>query len=152
VAGVAFKVTGGNQAHALAKRLKAFGDKGLEKELRRGISKAMKPATKAVRAQVPEYMPSGYAPTLSSALQLRTSNLAAGLRITGQAKGNPRPRKVTDLNRGILRHPVFGNREKWAQQAIRPRFFDEPLAGQRGQIRGELDRVLAEVAAKLAGG
>ena len=147
---LSFSVKGGNRAHQLGKQLKQLGNKELEKELRRGISRSMRPATKAVRAAVPEYMPSGYAPTLAGALQLRTSNLASGLRITGQAKGNPRPRKVTDLNSGRLRHPLFGDREHWFQQAVKPRFFDEPLEGQRDQIRGELDRVLAEVAAKIS--
>ena len=151
MADLSFAVTGGNRAHALAKRLKAFEDKQLEKDLRKAISRALKPATKAVRASVPQYMPSGYAPVLAKALRLRTSNLTSGLRITGQAAGNPRPRKVTDLNRGRLRHPVFGNRDIWVTQTVRPRFFDEPLQTRAPRVRAELDTVLDEVAAKLGG-
>lgn len=146
---VKFTVAGGNRAHALGKKLKALGNKELEKELRKGVARAMKPATKAVRDQIPQHMPSGYAPVLSSALKLRTSNLASGLRITGEAKGNPRPRKVTDLNAGRLRHPLFGNRDKWYVQAVLPEFFDGPLRGQRDNIQRELEKTLAEVAAKL---
>ncbi len=149
--GVSVNVTGGNAAHALAKRLKALNDKDLQKELSRGISRAMKPAAKNVKTSVPEYMPSGYAPTLAKALSLRTSNLASGLRITGTAKGNPRPRKVDDLNKGRLRHPLFGNRDKWYGQTVRERFFDEPLEAMAPEVRAALDKVLSEVAAKLRG-
>jgi hypothetical protein len=150
-AGVQVTVRGGNAAHALAKRLKALNDKDLQKELSRGVAKAMRPAAKEVKASVPEYMPSGYAPTLTKALSLRTSNLASGLRITGTAKGNPRPRKVGDLNKGRLRHPLWGNRERWYTQTVRPRFFDEPLERQGTAVRTELDKVLAGVAAKIRG-
>lgn len=149
MAAVSFRVTGGNRAHQLGRRLKALNDKALEKELKRGITRAMRPATKAVKTAVPQYMPSGYAPVLAKALQLRTSNLASGLRVTGQARGNPRPREVTAINRGVLRHPLFGNRDRWYAQQVTPRFFHEPLEKQASQIRTELDRVLAEVAAKI---
>lgn len=149
MADLRFSVTGGNRAHVLGKRLKALGDKELEKELRKGITAALRPATKVVRASVPQYMPSGYAPVLAKSLQLRTSNLASGLRITGQAKGNPRPRKVTDLNAGRLRHPLFGNRNHWYAQSTRRGFFDEPLRKQAPVVRAELERVLADVAKKI---
>lgn len=150
MADLSFKVTGGNRAHALGKRLKALGDQDLEKQLRAGISRALKPATQAVKQSVPEYMPSGYAPVLAAALQLRVSNVSGGLRITGQAKGRPRPRRVTALNQGTVRHPLWGDRNHWYVTKARAGFFDEPLRKQQPKIRAELDKVLDEVAAKLA--
>ncbi len=149
MADLSFTVTGGNRAHVLGKRLKAMGNKELEKELRKGVARALRPATQVVRRSVPQYLPSGYAPTLQKALKLRTSNLAKGLRITAAAAGNPRPRRVTALNQGTLRHPLWGNRKYWFAQKVTPRFFDQPLEGQRDQVRAELEKTLAEVAAKI---
>lgn len=150
--GVTFRVTGGNRAHAIAKQLKALDDKKLTSELRKGMSRAVKPGMNAVKTSTPEYFPNRYAPIIASALQLRTANQAAGLRITATAKGAGEPRRITAMNSGTLRHPLWGNRGHWYATRIKPGFFDEPLTRQAPAIRAELDKVLDQVAAKIAAG
>lgn len=146
---VSFSVTGANRAHVLGKRLKAIGEKELNAELRKGVNRGARQIPRAVKAGVGEFMPSGYAPVLRAALRFKTKNQAAGLTIQAMAKGNPRDRKVTALNKGTLRHPVFGNREKWVAQSIRPGFFDQPAEQQRAAVRAELERVLDDIAKKI---
>jgi hypothetical protein len=54
------------------------------------------------------------------------------------------------LNKGVWRHPVFGNREVWvAQTTIPPGWFDRTLAEHGPQIRTEIDREIDHVMAQL---
>ncbi|MFI5955811.1 hypothetical protein [Cryptosporangium sp. NPDC051539] len=146
---VNFSVTGANRAHVLGKRLKGLGEKELNAELRKGVNRGARQIPRAVKAGVGEFMPSGYAPVLRAALRFKTKNQAAGLTIQATAKGNPRDRKVTALNNGVLRHPVYANREVWVAQSVKPRFFDQPAEQQRGAVRAELKRVLDDIAKKI---
>lgn len=147
-----FRVTGANgRLRSVAQALKEAGDTGLQRELRRGVVRATRPAIAAVRRELPAYMPSGYLPTFRSSLKLRTGDISGGVRITADAQGKTEPRRVTDLNRGRLRHPLWGNRDRWYAQRIRPRFVDEPIQQQAPAMRAELERSLDTVAAKIRG-
>ena len=138
---------------ALSRRLKAQGEKGLTKELRSGISRAAKPLQADVRAGIPQYLPSGYAPVLQGALRLRTSITQSGVRITAAGKGKRRPREVRRMDGGVLRHPVFGRyRDPWVNQAVRPGFFRAPIQAGAPQVRTQIKQVIDAVATKLAGG
>lgn len=146
---VSVTVTGQNRAHVLGKRLKALGNKELTKELQKGVRNGAKKIPTAVKQAVPDYMPSGYAPVLARSLQFRTKNLASGLTVQATAKGNPRPRRITAIDAGTLRHPLWGNRRHWYAQRVRAGFFTEPAENSRDAVRAELEKVLHDVAEKI---
>jgi hypothetical protein len=150
VGGVQIVVVGNNaRLRAIGKKLKALDDKSLQRELGRGIGRAAKPAMQAVRDSTGQYVPNRFAPVLAKSLQMRTSNVAAGLRITATGKGQAQPRRVAAMNAGQLRHPLFGRRAHWYTQAVTPGFFDKPIEEKAPAFREELERVLDEVAAKI---
>ena len=42
---------------------------------------------------------------------------------------------VASLNRGRLRHPLFGNRKHWYDQAVKPGFWDDAMKRGEGETR-----------------
>jgi len=57
--------------------------------------------------------------------------------------------EVKKMNAGMLRHPVHGNRKKWVTQTIKAGWFSDPVEEDAPQIRDEIGKAMAAVAAKL---
>ena len=56
---------------------------------------------------------------------------------------------IAAMNRGRLRHPVFGNTDVWVTQAVEPGWFDEPLQDSAPDIRRAITQALDTEARKL---
>lgn len=140
---------------ALGKQLKGPAGKELRKELRIGLNRATKPLKEDVKKGIPLYMPSGYGPVLQKAFRARTEvrqSQNARVTITATAKGRRRNRDVRALNKGILRHPVFDNRDHWVMQKIKRGFWSERLAAGAPKVRAEVQAVIARVNDKIIRG
>lgn len=151
---VELSVRGADKFGALAKALRAAGDKELKKELYRGINRAVKPLTEDVKRGTPKYLPRRYAFELAKSLKVRARRRAGrdpSVRLVGQAK-TPRgkDRDLASLNRGRLRHPLYGNRRYWYDQDVSPNWWDDPLFEGVGAVREEIVRVIDEVGDKIA--
>ena len=148
------RVTGGEQLTDLGRRLSAV-DKHLAKELRSGLARAAKPLIVAVRAEIPPVMPKGYEQPLSRSLKIRTqvrTGRNAAVRITAVARGRGQNRHIRALDKGILRHPLFGDREWWYSQPIRPGFWTRPMRAGAPAVRREMVKVMTDVADKITKG
>ena len=144
-----FVVHGAEKLAALSRALKS-ADKELKRETFRGLNRAVKPMRAAVKASAEERMPSGYGPTFAKSLRIRTRRRTDGITLVGTAKGNPRARKVGDLEAGRLRHPLFGDREHWYTQRVQPGFWSKPLEASAPLVRRELIKVMDDMAEKIA--
>lgn len=149
------RVRGAEQFRDLALRLKT-ADKAMMGELRKGVAAAVRPLGEAVKAEIPATMPGGYAPTLSRSVRNRVTSRASGanfgVSFTTWAAGKSQRRKVSALNRGTLRHPLFGNRNRWYATRVRPGFWSRPVEdGKDAAVRGAV-KAMDQVAAKIAGG
>lgn len=149
------RVQGAQQFRDLALRCKA-ADKALMTELRKGVGKAVRPLGEQIRAEVPAAMPSGYAPVLSRSLRHRVSTRTGvanfGVSLTTFAEGKSDRRRVVAMDRGSLRHPLFGNRNRWYATRVRPGFWSRPVEdGKDDAVRGAV-KAMDQVAAKIAGG
>jgi PhoPQ-activated pathogenicity-related protein len=75
---------------------------------------------------------------------------SAGVRIQMQKKGHD----IASLNRGRLRHPVFGHRSTWVQQSIAPGFFTKPIQDDaddlKRRISAALDKYMDELGRKVS--
>jgi hypothetical protein len=142
----------------LARDLRTVGDEGLAAELRDGMNRAVAPVPGEIRARLPEYLPDPYAEVLAGDMTIRVSNrVRAGgqtVRITAPERGSRlvARRRLLDLNRGVLKHPLFGNRRHWYAQAVRPLFFDEPIEQNAPRIRQEIEDALERVKDKIYAG
>lgn len=146
------EVLGADQFAALSRRLREAADKGLQRELYAALNRASRPARERVMAELPAYLPDGYAEDFGPTLRMRTSGRGgrnAGIRITAKAKGPTGERFVGPLDAGELRHPLFGRRP-WYRQDVHAGFFSEPIAESAPVIREELIGAMETIAEQIA--
>lgn len=147
------KVTGGADLADVRRRLKTVGDKGLARQMAKGLQAAAKPLRPAVKAEAGKAMPSGYAPTLSRSLRFRQNVRAGGstaevvVRVYGD--GRKQRRHVPALNRGTLRHPLYGNRGHWFAQRVRSGFVDRPFQKLGPEVSKQMHKVIDEIADQI---
>lgn len=169
--GLSVKVTGSPQLHSLRTRLRETGDKGLGKELGRGLRRAASKFPPAVRAEVPKAMPSGYAPVLARSLRfrlsVRDSRTTSWVTYRVYGDGQKERRDVPRLNAGVLRHPVFGRTRPlknharyratsmanpWVAQKVRKGFVDRPVDRLSGDVAREMRAVVDTIANMITRG
>ena len=136
----------------LAKALQAAGTKEMRTRLRKIMSEETKPTRKKIRQSAIDNLPSGGGLNKWAA---RTPNVntdfrekSAGVRIVMAKKGHD----LQALNRGRLRHPLFGNRKHWYTQTIAPGFFTKPIEDDadalRERIRAAVEKYMNELERK----
>lgn len=148
MAEIDLEVRGAEQFQVLAKALRQVGDKELRRELYAGINRATKPLRGRIKESAAEKLPhrGGLAKIIAgSKFSTRSSSgRNPGIRIMGRSKHN-----VGQMDRGRVRHPVFGNKQKWVLQSVPEGWFTEPIKQAAPQIRDELAQSMQDVAEKL---
>ncbi|MFI6681873.1 hypothetical protein [Kribbella sp. NPDC050470] len=148
------RVEGADKFGILGKALRKYGDKELRKELYAGINRAVKPLTESVKDSTTQYFPRRYALELAKYLRVRTRRRAGkdpAIYLVGRAKTKQgKDRDLASLNRGRLRHPLYGNRRYWYDQDVDPNWWDDPLIQGSDQVREEIVNVLDDIGIRLA--
>jgi hypothetical protein len=142
-------VHGGEQLEKVARRLKEIGDKELRKELFSGIQRAAKPmklaAQQAARSKLPRR--GGLNEWVASSkftVSVRSGKFPAA-RVTGKKSGHD----LAALNRGRLRHPLYGDRGHWYTQQIDANWFSDAMAAQAPAVREEIVAILDDIARRI---
>lgn len=150
---VDLRITGANELGALARRLRAEGEagKGLRKELFRGINRATKPLKAEAKAAAARELPQagGLAQVVARSrftTRTRTGARSAGVSIV--AKGTA----VRTTNRGMVRHPVFGNKKVWVTQDVEPGWFTDTMQRAAPLVQRQLLAAMHDVANRIARG
>jgi len=144
-----FEIRGAGELEKLAKRLKDTGGNDLKRELLRGIRETNKPTTAKVRKSAAENLPRRG----GLAAKVAREPIGTRTRLTGNSAGVTISRKRgRGLNEGRLRKPLFGDREHWFQQTVAKDWFSKPIEDDAPKIRDGLQRVMQDVAAKIARG
>lgn len=143
-------IHGAEKLQHVGRALKESGRAGLKKELLRGFREAGKPVVKAIRASAASELPQSgglAAKTARSSIGVRTrlGGKTVGVRIEGRNSGI---RGLQSLDNGQVRHPVFG-RGTWVGQRVTPGWFSKPVEASQGYLRGHMQGVLNDVAAKI---
>lgn len=148
------RVEGADKFGNLAKALRKFGDKELRTELYRGINRAVKPLTDDVKKSTGKYLPRRYAFELAASLKVKARRRAGqnpAVYLVGRAKTKQgKERDLASLNRGRLRHPLYGNRRYWYDQDVSPNWWDDPLLDGIDEVRKEIVKTIDDVAVQLA--
>jgi len=149
---VSVQTRGADKLARVSAALRAAGDKDLQRELRRAMSRTTKPRRKAAKDGAVQILPhrggldEHGAATARIATRVTANSSGARLRITGTSRDNLR-RMDED---GLVAHPVFGNRKKWVIERVRPGWFTNPLTlAAQGAVPKEIDAALDDVARKL---
>lgn len=144
-------VQGVRNLRKVARYLREASSTDLRRELDKGLVAAVKPLAKDVHAGVGRYIPSGFAPTLERDLRVSAYLRVRAGRVTvrASARGRKALRDLSRMDRGVLRHPVFGNRDHWVAQAIKPGFFSTPSRRLRGDVTAEASAALGRIAERI---
>lgn len=111
----------------------------LEKDLLAGTRDAVKGIKPDVQASALAKLPKrhGYAVLVSRAIKV-SSRVTGGKKILAvvsvTASGKRENRDLPLLDRGILRHPLFGNRRHWYAQRIMPGLVNDPIDRARDRV------------------
>jgi hypothetical protein len=152
-----FDIAGVNELGIVARQARLAGGKILP-DMRRGLSKLGPSAKKQVQAEVEAKMPKsgGYAGVLARAVRVRvatdTGFTTAGVTIKTYADGQSRRRDIPSLNRGRLRKKVFGNPNRWVNQAVPAGFWDDAMDKASDDAQARVREVLDKTIARIAGG
>lgn len=148
---VSVAVEGAGQLAAVGRRLKAAGRGDLTAAMYRGMRRQAEPAVRAVRDSAKTTLPrrGGYAELVASHhvyVRIRTGPRRVGMVVVA-AGVDPR------LDRqGRLRHPLFGDTDRWYEQKVRRGWFSRPMRKLAPQVRravfGEVDRLMRELDAE----
>ncbi len=160
------QIQGTGQLVTLSRRLKAAGGPRLQRNFTRRIRRAAEPLQRdlqqAIRRQplVSEGRKAGKRGGRSPTTRPLRATLAGGVRISVRTGANPGARVWMDRSRlprdmrnmpwviesGRVRHPVFGNRKRWATQWARPAgWWSKTVAAGTPRMQAEVARIVADV-------
>lgn len=131
----------------LAVRLKA-GEKELWKAANRNIRAATAPARPAVRDSMRTNLPkrgglNEWAASATVSTSVLTGERTAGVRIRVRKRGHD----MQDLDRGEVRHPLYGNRDHWYTTPVHPGTISRPLYALKPAVGAACYAAMREAAA-----
>ena len=147
-----FEVQGADRFLRLSKALKEAGRKDLRRELHAGMRKAARPLISKTRSEAGRRLPQrgGLARQVAKEpqrVEVRTGRTAGVRLVVAKKAGGAR-----GANRGVIRHPVFGNREVWVDQKVPAGWFDDPIKAEATAIRRDVERAVQNVIDRIARG
>ena len=124
--------------------------KDVRRECERGLRQATAPMRRTFRAGALGYLPlrGGLGEWVTAGMRFRTSvSLSPNprLRISASIPGHDLPA----LNRGRDRHPVFGHRDRWVTQTVRPHFWDDAGIVGAQEAGDEISKAIDRAADRL---
>ncbi|WP_030682171.1 hypothetical protein [Streptomyces cellulosae] len=147
---------------ALTRAIRAEEDgKALRKELAANMREALKPAAAEAKSSIMAMASAGLptAPALRASVakkirpEVKLGGRWSGARVKAFKTKNIRnfPNAPKRLNRaGGWRHPVYGNREVWAQQRGKPEWFDRSFEGRESHYKEAVEAAMENMARRIA--
>lgn len=145
-------VTGSAELRYVAGKLRKAAARDLQVELSKAQREAFKPLAPEIRLEALAILPGGYGPTMANAVKVSVRSNLARATVTANifARARKELRDVVAVNRGLLRHPLFGNRNRWYAQKVRAGFVTRAVNRLEDRIGREstdaLDRIVKEIA------
>jgi hypothetical protein len=154
-----------SELEAVAFRLRRAGDEDLGRELTKAMRDAVAPVPDEILAGLRSRLPDRYADTLNADLDIKTiarnsGGADADAAVSVYAQNSGKSRALRKLDAGILRHPLFGDREHWYTQAggagtgpgMHSGWFTSPCEDAASRVAAGLEQALGDVSGKAAGG
>jgi len=147
---VAIDTPGLDQFTDLARKARAMS-RDLERNLIKELADATEPLQRDIRRSAVETLPArGGLNRRAASLRFNLRLRQRGLRL--EAAAGPRGiRRMDELNRGQLRHPVWGNVRVWVRQQILPGWWDRPVQAGDARLRRAAEETLERFARRLTG-
>jgi hypothetical protein len=160
------RVLGTGQLLELQRQLRRAGHENIRQSMQRRIRRAAEPLRDDLQSVIrnlnisSQARRSGGRGGPSPTTRPLRASIAEAVRISVRTTGNPGARvwldknllppditagMVNRLHEGRLRHPVFGNRRRWAQQTTTPLWWDKTVRAHTPRITREVERVIDDV-------
>jgi hypothetical protein len=163
------RVTGTGQLLTLAAQLRRAGHENIRQSYLRRIRRAAEPLREDLQDNIrhldirSQGRASGKRGGPSPTTRPLRATIAAAIRLSVRTGGAPGARVWVDrdrlprdlknmptvINTGRIRHPVFGNRRRWAQQTATPLWWDRTVRAHQPRITREVERVVDDVRRRL---
>lgn len=163
------RVIGTGQLLELQKRLRRAGHENIRSSMQRRIRRAAEPLRNDLQDAIrstnirSEGRKAGKRGGPSPTTRPLRATIAQAIRISVRTTGNPGARVWIDksrlppdlknmpnvINQGRIRHPVFGNRKRWATQWATPLWWDKTVKAHERRMANEVERVLDDVRRQL---
>ena len=127
---------------AFAKKLKG-AERSVARDLRKRLREAVKPLTEGLVQDGPEGLPSsgGLADWLrQSKGSMSMTRTKLQIRLARGGKHD-----LNAINRGQLRHPLYGNRRVWVAQSVESGTYDKAFEKHAEQALPVIERVLDDI-------
>jgi hypothetical protein len=103
------------------------------------VEKATRPAQREITGHLERYLPDRYAAELRREMKVSAGAAVGRGRVGVRVQAAARKSGLGALNSGRLRHPLFGNRERWYTQRVRRGFFSDPLYAAVPAVRAAFE-------------
>lgn len=77
---------------------------------------------------------------------VRNTGRRAGVTIRAANKHH-----IDSIDKGIVRHPLFGNRNKWFEEAVKPGWWTRPTEASGTRVREEILKAMEVVKQRIEG-
>lgn len=77
---------------------------------------------------------------------MRRSGKRAGVTIRAKNKNH-----INSMDLGFVRHPLFGNRNKWYREAVNPGWWTKPTQASAPRVRAEIEAAMEIVKQRIEG-
>lgn len=165
MSGIEARISGSAELNALAAQIRATGEKGLGQKMSNALKRASVPVQRSIRTEYTG-LPTrgGYSGAFSKSLRFRTTLRAevrkASFRILTFADGTHQRRDILALEKGSLRHPVFGRSRSgsrkgerlsnpWAVTRVKGDFHKRGTDNAATEAEHEMSKVIDEFAKDL---
>lgn len=163
------RIIGTGQLLELSKRLRRAGHENIRASFQRRIRRAAEPLRDDLQDAIrtvdirSDGRAAGKRGGPSPTTRPLRATIAEAIRISVRTTGNPGARVWVDkgrlppdlrrmpevINEGRIRHPVFGNRKRWATQWATPLWWDRTVRAHEKRMAREVERVVDDVARRL---
>lgn len=163
------RVIGTGQLLELQARLRRAGHENIRASMQRRIRRAAEPLRNDLQDKIrgleirSQGRAAGKRGGVSPTTRPMRATIADAVRISVRTSGNPGARVWVDkgrlppdlkrmpdvINDGRIRHPVFGNRRRWATQWADPGWWDKTVRARTPRMTKEIERVVDDVRRRL---
>lgn len=151
--GLEVTIRGAATYEQVAAQIRAEGRKDLSREMGLALTRAVEPVKVSIEREAAAVMPSGYVDLLTGSMRHRISRRNGGqsaqVVLRTYADGKKERRDVGSLNKGVLRHPLWGRKKTWYVTTIRAGFHDRGTEQAMDSAAEALGEVVDDFAARL---
>lgn len=120
---------------SVQRSMQRASEREVKKTLRRIVTQETKPTRRVIKETARDELPKRGGLNKWAAVMPRAVTDFRPGRSSVKIQHRKSGHDMKALNRGRLRHPVYGNKKNWVMQSITPGFFERGIAKDEGDLK-----------------